>query len=256
MSKVNYIALRKKAAIYLRKHSSEILQGIGITGMITTTVIAVKATPKAVCLIHEDSRNNHDGDPYAYTNKEAVVSAWRCYIPAVVVGGASVACLIGASSTNRKRNAALVTAYTLSESAFNEYREKIVETIGEKKEQSVRDEIDKKRIEETKIIKSDVIVTGKGMTLCLDPTSQRTFYSDIDKIRKAENELNRRMRDENYITLNEFYNEIGLGETTIGNDMGWDISRGYIDLRFSSQLTDNDEPCLVVGHNLPPIYFG
>ncbi len=64
--------------------------------------------------------------------KDIIKTAWPCYIPAAV-GAISVFCLIGASSTNLRRNAALATAYTLSESTLKEYQEKVVETIGEKR---------------------------------------------------------------------------------------------------------------------------
>ena len=58
-----------------------------------------------------------------------------------------------------------------------------------------------------------------------------------------------------YITVNEFYSEIGLSDISIGNDIGWEINRGYINLSFSSQLTEDETPCLVVGHSLPPVYY-
>ena len=137
--------LMKTVQGVLTKHSPEILTGLGVSGMIATTVLAVIATPRAIDLIESDSRHNHDGDPYAYTKKEAFQSAWKCYIPAAVTGTVSVACLIGASSVNAKRNAALATAYTISETALSEYRNKVIETIGEKKEKTVRDEVAKEK---------------------------------------------------------------------------------------------------------------
>lgn len=255
MNKPNFAHISKKVGLAVRRHSPEILQGLGIAGMITTTVLAVRATPKAIELIEEDSRSNHDGDIHGYTKKEAVKSAWKCYIPAAATGAISVACLVCAGSAGSRRNAALAAAYTLSESGFKEYREKVVETIGEKKEKAIRDDIGKDRIEKNPVSQNEVIVTGRGQTLCFDVLSGRYFYSDIDKLRKAENELNRRMRDEMYITINDFYSELGLTDISIGNDMGWEINRGYIDLNFSSQLAEDDTPCLVIGHNRPPIYY-
>lgn len=252
-SKLNRIG--KQVGFAIKKHSSDILQGIGIAGMVTTVIFAVHTTPKALELIHKDSEENHDGDPNAYTKTEAVKSAWKCYIPAASMGIVSIMCLIGASSVNHKRNAALGAAYTLSETAFKEYRNKMINTIGEKKEKAVRDAIDKDHIQNNPVKTNEIIVTGKGQTLCFDVLSGRYFYSDIDKLRKAENELNRRMRDDMYITVNEFYSEIGLSDISIGNDIGWEINRGYINLSFSSQLTEDETPCLVVGHSLPPVYY-
>ncbi len=235
----------------VKKHSPEILTGVGIAGMITTTVLAVKATPKALVLI-EDKKKELDVD--SLNAKEVVQAAWPCYIPAALTGAVSVACLVGASSVNVRRNAALATAYTLSESALKEYQEKVVETIGEKKEQSVRDAIAKDKVEKNPVTNREVILTEKGNTLCFDTVSGRYFKSDIDKLKKVENELNRQMISEMYISLNEFYYEIGLDGISVGDELGWNIDNGYIDLQFSTQLATDGTPCLVIGYMVEPRY--
>ena len=84
--------------------------------------------------------------------------------------------------------------------------------------------------------------------------SDRYFKSDMDKLQKSVNDLNRQMRDEMSVSLNDFYCEIGLNPIGIGDDIGWNIDRGYIDLNFSSQLADDGTPCLVVGHYTRPQY--
>ncbi len=233
------------------KHSPEILTGIGIAGMITTTIMAVRATPKALILIEE---RKEEIDVDKLTPIELIKTTWTCYIPTAITGGLSIICLIGANSVNTRRNAALATAYTLSESALKEYQEKVIETIGEKKEQTVRDAIAKDRIDKNPVSSREVIITEKGNTLCYDAISGRYFKSDIDKLKKVENELNRRMRDEMYISLNEFYYEIGLNPISIGDDIGWNIDHGYIELNFSSQLTDDGNPCLVIDYQVAPRY--
>lgn len=234
-----------------RKHSPEILTGIGIAGMVTATVMAVKATPKALILIEEKKAED---ETEKLTPVDTVKTAWKPYIPAAVTGTLSIACLIGASSVNARRNAALATAYTLSESALKEYQEKVIETIGEKKEQAVRDAVAKDRIEKSPVTSKEVIITEKGNTLCLDYVSGRYFKSDIDTIKKAVNELNRRMRDEMYISLNDFYYEIGLSNIGVGEELGWNIDRGYIEPDFSSQLADDGTPCLVISYLVEPRY--
>lgn len=251
MNKPNLSKIAKGIRMSISKHSPEILTGIGIAGMVITTVMAVRATPKALILI-EDKKAENDVDKL--TPVETIKATWTCYIPAAITGCLSIFCLIGASSVNARRNAALATAYTLSESALKEYRGKVIETIGEKKEQSVRDAIAKDRIDKNPVSSREVIITEKGNTLCYDAISGRYFKSDIDKLKKAENELNRRMRDEMYISLNEFYYEIGLNPTKIGDDLGWNIDHGYIELNFSSQLTDDGNPCLVIDYQVAPRY--
>lgn len=255
MNKPDFVAIVKSVRTAMKRHSPEILTGIGIAGMITTTVMAVRATPKALILIDErEKAAEFDGSDEPLPNVERVKAAWRCYIPAAVVGCASVACLIGASSVNIRRNAALATAYTLSESALKEYQEKVVEAIGDKKERSIRDSVAKDRIANKPVENSEVVITDRGNTLCYDVLSGRYFKTDIDKIRKAANELNRQMRDEMYISLNEFYYAIGLDGIKVGEDLGWNIDSGYIELDFSSQLAKDDTPCLVIDYQVAPRY--
>jgi len=251
MKKPKLSSISKGIRGAITKHSPEILTGIGIAGMITTTITAVRATPKALILIEE---RKEEIDVDKLTPIELIKTTWTCYIPAAITGGLSIICLIGASSVNARRNAAIATAYALSESALKEYQEKVIETIGEKKEQTVRDAIAKDKIDKNPVSSREVIITEKGNTLCYDALSGRYFKSDIDKLKKAVNELNRRMRDEMYISLNEFYYEIGLNPIGIGDDLGWNIDHGYIELNFSSQLTDDGNPCLVIDYQVTPRY--
>lgn len=251
MEKFNLSKVVKYVKAAASKHSPEILTGIGIAGMVTTIVMAVKATPKALILIEE--KKNEEGLD-SLTPIETVKASWQCYIPSAIVGTVSIFCLIGASSANLRRNTALATAYTLSESALKGYQGKVVETIGDKKEQTVRDSIAKDKLDKNPVTTREVIITEKGNTLCYDTISGRYFKSDIDKLKKAMNELNRDMLDEMFISLNDFYYEIGLSNTKLGDDLGWNVSEGLIDLKFSSQLTDDGTPCVVMDYSIAPKY--
>ena len=206
----------------MRKHSPAILTGIGIAGMAAAAVMAVRATPKALRMV--DDREIEDEK--RLTTSEIVKTTWKCYIPAAVTGVCSAACIIGASSISARRNAALVTAYTISETALKEYKDKAVEVVGPKKEQAIRDAVAKEQLEQAGVPERKFIPTGRGETPCFDP-------------------------------LNEFMQEIGLEpcDSSIGETMGWDIDKGYIDLDFSSQLVDG-VPYLVIGHHVPPTYLG
>lgn len=235
----------------IKKHSSEILTGIGIAGMITTTVMAVRATPKALILIEE--RKEEIGAEKLEA-MDMVKTTWACYIPAAITGTLSVACLIGASSVNARRNAALATAYTLSESALKDYQGKVIEMFGEKKNEAVKDAVAKDKVEKNPVVTREVIITEKGNTLCYDAISGRYFKSDIEKIKKAECELNRQMLDDMYVSLNDFYYEIGLDSVKLGDELGWNVDSGYIDLSFSSQLASDGTPCLVIDYSVAPRY--
>ena len=167
MNKPNISKFFKKVKFNVSKHSPEILTGVGIAGMITTTVLAVKATPKAIELIEEEKQNREEMTESPMKTMEYVKVAWKPYIPAAVTCIVSTACLIGASSVNSKRNAALAAAYNLSKTALTEYKEKVVETIGEKKEQIVKEKVAKEKIEKNPVGKNEIIITGKGDILCM-----------------------------------------------------------------------------------------
>ena len=252
MSKFNLEAAAKSIKGVLERHTPEILTGIGVAGMVTSTVLAVKATPKAYLLVN-DRKDELEVEKLPVT--ELVKTTWKCYIPAAVTCGASIACLVGASSVNFKRNAALATAYKLSEAALSEYKDAVIETIGEKKEQSVRDKVAEERLKKNPVSKSEIIVTDNGTTLCYDPVGNSYFKSNIQQIESAKNKLNARMLSENYVSLNDFYDELGIGPTKLGEDLGWDIYKdGLIDIAFSSQLAEDGTPCLVMDYSIAPRY--
>ena len=254
MNKPNLSKMVENAKYSLVKHSPEILTGLGIAGMITTTVLAVKATPKALDLIEQ---KREEEQRYDLTPVETVKAAWKPYIPAAVTGVASVACLIGASSVNIRRNAALTAAYQLSTTAFAEYKENVIEAIGEKKERGIRDKIAQKKIDKMNETPTQIIVTGAGDTLFLEPISMRPFKSDIETIRRIVNDLNYRMTIgmEEYISLSEFYDELGLKHTDVSDSLGWTLGvDGPIKVDFSAGIADDGRPCLVLDYYAAPRY--
>ena len=252
MSKEGLKRTIKSAGRVLTKYSPGILTGIGITGMIGATFMAVKATPKALYLIET---KKEESEVEELTPVETIKTCWKCYIPATLTTVVSAVCLIGASTVSAKRNAALATAYSISEAALREYQEKVVEVVGEKKEKAVRDAVAKNQIERDPVTKSEVvIIDSNSNTLCYEPLSGRYFKSTIDKIKKAEIKLDRQMIQEMYVSLNDFYWEIGLDGTDLGDQMGWNLSKGYMDLSFSSQLADDGTPCAVIVYGIPPVY--
>lgn len=257
MGKLNVAQLFKDVKMIASKHSPEILTGIGIAGMITTTVLAVKATPKALKLIDEKKEELGLEPDDKLTPVETVKATWKCYVPAVVAGATATACLIGASSVNARQKAALAAAYNLTATTLAEYKDAVVETIGEKKEQFVRDKVAEERIKKEPLNQSTVIMTGDGTTRFLDRFSGQRFVSDIEKVRRAVNELNARMLEgDDYVSLNEFYYELGLDGVEIGDDLGWNVSKdgrkGMIDVDFSAQVDHDGKPTIVLEYLVAP----
>lgn len=228
----------------LSDHSPELLLGFGIAGMASAAVMAVKATPRAIELL-EDKEDILDRD---LTKIEMVKVAWKPYIPAAIGFSVSAACLISANSINAKRNAMLATAYHISERALTEYVDKVVEVVGEEKEREIRDAVSRDRMKSDPVTQQDVIITGSGNVLCYDSISGRYFQSDMEKIKKAENQMNYRLNHDMYCSLNDFYEEIGLSCTDVGDIMGWNVNDGLLELYFTTQITDDGRPCLVINY--------
>ena len=235
---------------FMTKYSPEILTGLGITGMIMSTILAVKVTPKALMIMRD--AEHEKGDSLSKTEK--FKACWKCYLPAVITGITSAGCLVASNSVHTRRTAALATAYKLSETALVEYKDKVVETIGEKKEKVVRDNIAKDKLDKNPVKNCEVVSTEKGNTLCYDGVFGRYFRSDIDTVRKAINKINRIIVSDMYVSLNEFYTEIGLEPTKIGYDLGWNIDDGEIDIETSAQLSPDGTPCLVIEYTVAPRY--
>ena len=235
----------------VRAYSPEILIGIGISGMIYSTVMAVKSTPKAMILVKKKKKELKKNE---LKPVETFKAAFKCYIPSAVITVLSVSCIMAASNINHKRNAALATAYSLSESALKLYQEKVIETIGEKKEQQIRDEVAKEQITQNPVTKNEVIITESGNTLCYDSLSGRYFKSDIEKLRKAVNELNHSMLANMSASLNDYYDLINLKGIPHGERLGWNANRALVELTFSAQLAEDGVPCLVVDFQERPTY--
>jgi hypothetical protein len=253
LTKPNFSKALTSAKNYLSKHAPGILTGIGTAGMITTTILAVKATPKALRLL-EEKKSELETDKL--TLKETVATTWKCYAPAAATCALSATCIIGASSVNARRNAVLTTAYKLSETAFQEYRESVVDAVGEKKERAIRENLSQKRLDQHPVSRSEVILTEKGNTLFCESTSKRYFKSDIDHINKVVNALNKRMISDmtGSISLNDFYYEIGLSSTSLGDALGWNVVDGLIEIELTAGKADDGNPCLVIEYERPPKY--
>lgn len=252
MNKPNVSKLIKTVKASVGKKSPEILIGLGVAGMITTTVLAVKATPKAMKLIEEAKQAKETEEDLKPV--EVVKATWKCYIPAAVTGVVSIACLIGANSVNARRNAALATAYKLSETALSEYKEKVVEEIGEKKEKLIREKISQEHLDKNPASKNTIVITNNGDALCYDGVSGRYFKSSINKIEKAINDLNRTMTYDMYVSLSEFYDALGLEHTDVSDRLGWNLDDGLLEIEFDTRFADDGTPCITLEYRVKPRY--
>ena len=241
----------KSTRHFLGKHSPEILTGIGILGFVSTAILAVKSTPLALDLIEEKKERLGVKE---LKHVDMVKTTWKPYLPSVLLGIASTTCIVGASAVNHKRNAALAAAYSISERTLIRYRDKVIETLGEKKEKDIRNSISQDKVNENKPTNETILLTNKGNTLFMDSLSGRYFRSDLETIKKAINQMNRELTYQHYVSLNEVYGELGLKNVKNGDIMGWNLDSGLIEPDFNTCLADNDEPCIVIDYMVEPRY--
>lgn len=258
LPKLNLSKVAKNMQHTLGKYSPQILTGIGVAGMITTVVLAVKATPKALELI-EDKKEELDAGKL--TVVDTVKTAWKPYVPAVVTGVLSTVCIIGGNAVGTRRTAALAAAYKISETALHEYKDAVVETIGEEKAKEVKEKVAQNKLDKNPVVEKQIIVTNKGTFLCYDSLSGRYFQSDMETIRKAQNDINDYLFSEDYASLNMFYDFLGLEHTRLGAELGWKIDSGTLQIEFDSTLASDKSqgiapgtPCLVLDYNVAPKY--
>lgn len=256
--------LFRTAGSFIEKNSPQILTGLGVAGVVSTAIMTGRATVEAVDICREKERLLAScSDPdildefdkfQAHPIVQKAKWTWKCYIPPFLMGATSIACIIGAQSVNTKRNAALATLYSLTKSTLDDYQEKVVETIGEKKEELIRGEVDQKRLEEKP--KSEAMIFGvrQGNTLCFDKLSGRYFMHDMEKIRRVVNDLNHDLMGVMWVPLNDFYYALGLEGIKLGEEIGWTVDE-LIDVKFTSRLTDDGDPCLVLDYDVTPRYL-
>lgn len=252
MSKPNYLSLLGKAIqTNVVKHGPEILTGLAVASMLGAVVCAIEETPKALKLIEEEKEAQ---GVEKLTAVDTVKTTWKCYIPTMAMVTLSAACSIGAHKVQARRTAALVTAYTLAETALTEYKDAVIETIGEKKEKDIREKVAEKQVEKADM--SQVIVTGKGETYCLEPITGRVFKSDMEELRRINNDVNVTLIDDNYISLSNVFNMLGLEPTDISSEMGWSVewlSNRTMRWDYHPILKDG-VPCIAIDYGVLPNY--
>ena len=233
----------KKVLNWGTDNSPEILTGLTCGGVVGTAIMSGQASVKAYEILAQQEKE--------LTWKDKIALTWKVYIPTGLMGLATVGCAIGSNRISSNRVAAISGLYALAEKGLTEYQNKVIETIGEKKERAIRDDIAKDRIDADPVSNKEVILTGNGDFLCYDVMSGRYFRSTIDKIKKVQNDMNHELLTEMWISLNDVYYELGLKGTKVGEYYGW-TPDDQIYFTFSTQLADGGEPCLVMDYTAAP----
>lgn len=217
---------------FWHRNGSTILTVLGGVGVLATSVMAVKATPKAMRLIEEAKEEKGE----ELTKWEVVKTAGPVYIPAVLVGSGSIACIFGANILSKKAQASMASAYALLDQSFKEYKRKVVDTYGTEADQRVRAKIAKDRYDDEGFAVAEEEDDGK--MLFYDQFSHRYFRSTMEDVLKAEYNTNRQLAVNTGVYLNEFYEFLDIAPIPAGQELGW--SSGILESHYWASWIEFD----------------
>lgn len=211
---------------------------------------------KAAKRLELEQSGNQDS-PFVHRAK-VEIAGLPAYIPSLAMEAGSLICMGLSGKTWDERNAALAALYAAGQKGLEAYKDKVVEKLGTKAS-DIEDSIVEDRMEECKPSReSSIIITGHGDTLMFDIPSGRWFYSDIEKVRKIENLVNNIVNNEMYASLNTFYELLGLEETSLGDDIGWNANHELLDIRFVARTMaiegEYEKPGLALVYNITPLF--
>ena len=241
MKKLNDLSVKTK--LFFKNNSSTILTCIGSIGVVTTAVLAVKATPKAICLL--ESAEEEKGEEL--TTLETVKIAGPAYIPAAITGVSTIACIFGANILSKRQQASLMSAYALIENSYKEYKNKIKTLYGDDADKEITKEIVKDRYENYDVSVSD------EKQLFFDYFSMRYFESTMEEVLIGENNFNKNLTLNGYASLNELYDSLGIPRVDYGYELGWSHEAGgafygysWIDFEHEKITLEGDLECCII----------
>lgn len=245
----------KKSAGFLKDHSPVILTGVAASGVVATGILAAQGGMKAQQLLWEEhSKHGTPEDPKQRIKEDALLT-WRCYIPAAVVGASTIAALVAGHSVSAKRQAAVVSLYSVTDRAFKEYKDQVIELIDPEKVEQIDKAVAAKNLADHPVPDGTIII-GAGKYLCLESLSGRYFETDYETIRAAQNDLNAQCINSVYASQNDWYKLLGLPPLSTGDELGWNTSH-RLDVRITTTMTEDGRPalCLKYGNNPSPNYY-
>lgn len=261
------ISFLEKAEGFTKKNSPVILTGMAIVGVLSTAYSAYKAGLRADKILEVYRADMKDCHPKDKEAKRAVVGETAKKLipvvaPPVIMGVATISCIVGSHSVSSRRIAALSAAYSLSESTVKNLNSKMEEMLGEKKTRAIKDAVMKDKLhadaekDQKRLAESNFVIPGDGTVLCKDLYSGRLFYSNAEKIKQAIAKCSYDIVSDMWISLNDFYFEINspqLSPIPMGDDLGWNIDdtqNGKLPITLTALLTDDNKPCLCLDYDI------
>ena len=253
----------------IKKHSPEILVVAGVAGMVTSAVMACKATTKIGAIMEENKKQTEiiktaieqkEVEGVSYSEEDGQkdlrivkvqtgLKVAKTYAPAFAVGVVSVASIFAGHNMLRKRNVALAAAYTAIDSSFKNYRKNVVDRFGEELDKELKYNIKTKEIEERVVDEGGNEKTVKKTMKIVDGekaySDYARFYDDgcagwmkdsehnLWFLKQQERYANDKLRANGHLFLNEVYDMLGIPRTKAGNIVGWiyesKTGDGYVD---------------------------
>lgn len=249
--------LAQKATKLAADNSPLILTAIGVAGTVSTAVLTGKASFKAAGILRDeaDRRVLRGVDEPPMDARDVVSMVWREYVPAVGVGAVTVTCIIFANRIGTRRAAAIAAAYTLSQETISEYRDKVIEKLGENKERQIRDELAQEEVFRTPPPKN-LVVLDELQVIAFERYTGRYFRSSMEEIKSAQNYVNFKINNGHCASLSDFYDHVGLTRTDVSEEVGWNLDNPC-EITFSTVMTDDNRPALAFEYKVMPIrsYF-
>jgi hypothetical protein len=248
---MTFADLARRASKFAVDNSPTILTSFGVVGAITTAYLTGRASFEAADLIRLKEGVEGTIDDPKERLKSRVQLVWKLYIPAATTGVASVACIIGANHVGSRRAAGLAAAYSITEKTFDEYKKKVVEKIGERKEEQIHDEIAQDRVKAA--WRDGVEIYGAEVgELCYDKFSDRFFRGTVESIRAAQNDFNHALIHDGYASLAELYRFLDMPTPAFSESIGWNSDR-LLDIKISSVLTPLSVPAISMEFRHEPL---
>ena len=236
---------------FFKANAPAILTASACVGTVATAILTAKSTTLAVEKIADYCEANLRS-PEDLSWKEKFAVSYRVYIPPAIAGVCTLVSIIAANRIQYSRGAAFALAYTGSEAAFKRYREAVADVVKPKDREKIKARVAEKSVQDAgEPHPGTILVAGGGDVLCYDIFSGRYFKSDIESIRRVENNINGQLNLECYASLNEFYNGLGLPPIAAGELVGWSEPNS-LSVEFGSQLTEKGEPVLTVDFLVAP----
>lgn len=197
--------------LFIKRNASTILTCLGAAGVVATTIMAVKETPKALTLL--ENAKEEKGEEL--TKFEKIKVAGPVYIPSVITGAATIACIFGSNVISKNQQATLMSAYALLDNSYKEYKKKTDELYGEEAGKQIRREIAKDKYT------GDEVSLDDDKELFYDFYSERYFESTKQEVLWAQYETNRSMFVNYSVGVNEYYELLGLEPIPEYDMLGW-----------------------------------